>query len=155
MFGFLFGAACLGGLYLYLTREGHGRRHRGGGFRRRRRRFMMRRLFDTLDTTPQQEQVIEEAVRSLEQEGSEMRSQMRNGRFELSRVLRSDTLDREVLDNLSKSQESALTKLREQGLDAIARVHSVLDPRQRSLLADFFSGHEHPRGHHCWGRGWS
>lgn len=148
MFGFLFGVACLGGLFLYMTREERGdRRHQKRRMHRRFRRFALRRVYDSLDTSPSQEQVIEDAIRKLERESEELRGQMRNGRFEVARALRNETLDREALEQLGDKQQAAIQQLKTKALDAISEVHAVLDPRQRSLLSELIS-----EGHHCGGR---
>ena len=159
MFGFLFGIACLGGLYMYLTREERGGRRLHRRRQRRMRRFGLRWLYDELDTSSNQEHVIEDALRELQREAEEMRGQLRTGRFELARAFREADLDPEALDKLSAPQQAALERLRTRAKRALTEVHAALDPRQRSLLADLLNEGPRHGGHRgCLGglsRSWS
>ena len=50
--------------------------------------------------------------------------------------MRGDTLDPAAMKEAFSTQESALQELREAVMQSLARIHEVLDPRQRELLAD-------------------
>lgn len=142
MFGFMFGLACLGGLYMYLSRE-HDRhprqRRRGWGRGHRLQQHILRRLYNELETTPSQEEIIEQAVRELRHGGSSLRREFAGGRSELANALRGDRFDSSALDGWSSRQDAAMGQLRKTTLEALARVHEVLDSWQRQRLADMLN----------------
>lgn len=145
MAGFMFGAACLFGLYWYLSREQEDDSptptHRRRSHRRQRwvRKHLLRRLYHSLDTSPHQEAVIEHTVWELQQRGETLRNSVSAGRKQLGDALRADVLDQPALERWADSQNESLSKVRAEVLAGLAKVHEVLDPRQRARLADILT----------------
>lgn len=156
MIGFLIGTACLIGLIKTLrhgygchggyshgchgmSRCGggrwnhHGGRTWGGGDPQR---WFLRGLFERLDTTPGQEKVILQAAEQL-------RAQMRTGREALhdtgahaARAFRGERFDEAAMADAFTKQDAALESTQKALFEALAKVHEVLDERQRRELAD-------------------
>ena len=139
MFGFLFGTACL----LGLTATFAGRHHRhhgcgghGRGLRGGRARFVLNRLLDRLDTTPGQEKVIREAIDTLLDDLHDARRDFRGSRVDVAEVIRSQILDRGQVEAIFTRHDVVIDRVRQNALDAFAKVHETLDERQRNILAD-------------------
>ncbi|AKT39414.1 Spy/CpxP family protein refolding chaperone [Chondromyces crocatus] len=186
MVGFLIGTACLVGLFSMLRRGGwegrcggrgwggdwQGRfggpwdgeggppwsRGGGGGFQGRRRR-MLGFLFERLDTTAGQEKVITAALDDLRSTAEAHRGELRRTRADVAAATRSPSFDETRLGELFARHDDALTTMRKELVGALAKIHAVLDDRQRERLADllesgsFFGGMRHGRGRH--GRAWA
>lgn len=145
MFGFLFGTACLVGLFWVLRggRRGgcHGwygrHRHYGGHHdARSRSSWMLRWLFERLDTTPGQEKAIRSAVDELLEELHGVKRTVQDSRADVARAMRGDEFNAEILGEVFARHDGAIDGLRKAGVGALAKVHDVLDPEQRSKLAD-------------------
>ena len=150
MFGFLFGAACLLGLTATVAR-GHAHDHcgggyRSGGFRRGRGRHFLNHLLDRLDTTPGQEKVIREAVDTLMDSFRDARRDFRGTRSEVAQAIRAEVLDRASVEAVFDRHDQVIDKVRQNALDAFARVHETLDERQRKILADIIESGPFGRG---------
>ena len=137
MFGFFFGALCLAGM-VYALRRPYAFAHRGGGWHRGwhgehgrhgwqdgggggrgfgepgRARRMLRWVYERLGTSPGQETVLADAADAVAGAFESLRGEWEHSRGDLARAFRSEVLTT-------------------QG----ARVHDVLDGRQRAALADF------------------
>ena len=150
MFGFLIGTACLLGLtatvasHRHEGRHGHGRR--AYGFRGGRGRFFLNRLLDRLDTTPGQEKVIREAVDALFEDLHDAKSEFRGTRSEIARAIRSETLDRGAIEGVFERHDQVIDRVRQNTLDAFAKVHETLDERQRKILAEVIEAGPFSRG---------
>ena len=133
MFGFLFGALCLGGLYMVLKhpRHGFGRRCHGHGFRR----YGLYRAFQHLDTTPGQEKAIVAAIDELENEAGDLRSKVRASRQAVGTALRGEHLDEAVLESLVAQHTSDFAAFGARAISMLGKIHEVLDPEQRRRLA--------------------
>ena len=142
MFGFLFGTACLVGLFWVLKR-GHRRHCRG----ERRTGFALRWLFERLDTTPGQEKVIRSAAEELFEKVRGLKDTVRGTRGDVARAFRADDFNAEILGDVFSRHDGALDELRRAFVGALAKVHEVLDPAQRARLADVLES-LHRRG---WG----
>ena len=139
MFGFLFGTACLLGLTATFAGRHHGYHHCGGrsrGFRGGRARFVLNRLLDRLDTTPGQEKVIREAMDTMLDDLHEAKRELSGSREDVARVIRSETLDRAQVEAIFTRHDVVIDRVRQNALDAFAKVHETLDERQRKILAD-------------------
>ncbi len=151
MFGFLFGAACLGGLValaFHGPRHGHwhGRRwHRGGfGFGRpfQRGRFLLNSLFDRLDTTPGQEKAILAAISELRESAGDVREKLRSSRTEVAEALREEVFEEDRVRAVVDRHAEELVNLGGAGAQALGKIHEALDSEQRKQLARWIeSGH--------------
>jgi Spy/CpxP family protein refolding chaperone len=154
MFGFVFGTACLAGLFYTLRR---GRWHRHGGPSRWSWRGRMRWLFERLDTSPGQEKVIIQAADDLTEAFEKMRDEMSATRAAIARSLRGETFDAATLRELDARHDELIDNLRKTLRTSLSRVHEALDPKQRRELADLlehgwsYDYHRHGYGSGCGG----
>ena len=151
MIGFLIGTLCLVGIIKLVGRgrwsrwgragacgHGHGYgfggRFRGGpGFGRG---AMLRWLWSRLETTPSQDKVIASAMDELRATADRVRRDVKAARPELADAVRREQFDETVVGELSHRADEAAQTMRRAVVDAIAKVHAVLDPRQRGILGD-------------------
>ena len=159
MIGFIIGTLCLIGLIKVLRRGrggGCGRGDRGGrgwggrgwggppwarGGHRRRGGWggdgaFMYGLFEALDATPAQEKVIREAADELRGGAEGLRGEVRASRGDVAAAVRSPSLDETRIGEVFARHDAALEKMRRAAVGAVARVHAVLDDRQRERLAE-------------------
>ncbi len=163
MFGFFFGAMCLVGMVYVLRRPyafGHsGGWHRGwhGGYGRHgwrggeewggrgpgggfgepgRARRMLRWVYERLGTSPAQETVLADAAEAVVSAAGSFRGEWVQSRADLARALRSDVFDVDTLTTAFSRHDQRIRALREVLTSQGARVHEVLDGRQRAALAD-------------------
>jgi Spy/CpxP family protein refolding chaperone len=155
MWGFLFGTACLAGLFH--TLRGHGRfgRH-GGGWGRR---GQLRWVFQRLDTSPGQEKVFVQAADDVAGAFGKLRGELGATRAAVARAMRGEAFDAAALRELTERQEALLADTREVLRTSLARIHEALDPRQREALADLIEhgmdpGLPHRFAFHRHGHGW-
>ncbi len=128
MFGFIFGTACLVGLYWVV------RRHRGPwAFGRR---AVLRSVFERLDTTPGQEKVIRDAVDDFLKTAAGARESAREWRKEIASAVRKDYFDETLLGELFARQDDVIETLRKEVVGTLGRVHATLDEAQRERLGD-------------------
>jgi len=95
MFGFIFGTACLAGLF-YTLRRGRWHHHGGRGGRSSWR-GRMRWLFERLDTSPGQEKVLVQAADDLTESFEKLRDEMSAARAAMARSLRGESFDAAAL----------------------------------------------------------
>lgn len=151
MFGFILGTACLIGLF-WVVRGG--RRyggHCGRGGRRWRdeevhegrsgrwgfgRRAVMRWLFERLDTTPGQERVIRDAVDGFVDQAIGARREVESSRADVARAMRGEAFDAESMGEAFGKHDNSMSDLRKAAMESLAKVHEVLDDRQRARLAE-------------------
>jgi hypothetical protein len=149
MFGFLFGTACLVGLFWVFKRGhhggacgyGYGRRHHGrwhgdGSWAGERSSWMLRWIYERLDTTPGQEKVIRSAVEEVMDKAREAKQTIKDSRGDVARAFRADDFNAEILGDVFSRHDGALDELRKTAVGALAKVHDVLDERQRARLAE-------------------
>ena len=144
MFGFIFGTACLAGLF-YTLRRGRWH-HRHGGPGRWSWRGRMRGLFEHLDTSPGQEKVIVQAADELTEAFEKMRDELSATRATVARSLRGETFDSAALSELDARHEELVANLRRTLRTSLSKIHEALDPKQRRELADMLE--------HGWGYGY-
>jgi uncharacterized membrane protein len=135
MLGFLFGTACLLGLVWMFKRGRHGGRC---GRRSERRSWMLRWVYERLDTTPGQEKVIRSAVEDVFDKLRETKQTLKDSRSDVARAFRADDFNAEILGDVFSRHDGALDELRRSVVGALAKVHDVLDERQRARLAELF-----------------
>lgn len=153
MLGFLFGSACLVGLFWVLRGGRHGVSFRCGRGSHRRWHgdergpgFMLRWLFERLDTTPGQEKVIRGAADELFDKLRGTRQTLRETRSDVARAFRADDFNAEILGDVFARHDGALDDLRKTAVGSLARVHDALEPAQRARLAELLESMP--------GRGW-
>jgi Spy/CpxP family protein refolding chaperone len=145
MFGFIFGTACLAGLFYTLRHGGrwghHGHRHGRRGWRGR-----MRWVFERLETSPGQEKVFVEAAEALSEAFAKLRDEMGPTRAAMARTLRGEHFDSSSLKELHARHDALLEEVRHSLQTSLSKLHESLDPQQRRELADMLE--------HGWGYGW-
>ena len=138
MFGFLFGAACLGGLAALLFHRNHhhyGGCGRGYGGRFQRGRGFLRAAFERLDTTPGQEKAIMAAVDEFHDTARVARGKVLASRGEVAAALREDQFEPgRVRAALSRNFDE-LAALGDSGAQTLGKIHEALDSEQRKRLA--------------------
>jgi len=126
---------------------GYDRGHGGGPFRTHGRagfrpggygmtHFVLRRLFEALDTTPGQEKAIASAMEEMREVMAKHRGELRKSREDLAKAMRSPSFDETVMGELFARHDAALEAMRKAMVGSMAKVHEVLDERQRARLAD-------------------
>ncbi|WNG38769.1 periplasmic heavy metal sensor [Archangium violaceum] len=150
MFGFVFGTACLAGLF-YTLRRGRWH-HRHGGPGRWSWRGRMRGLFERLDTSPGQEKVIVQAADDLTEAFEKMRDELSATRAAVARSLRNEAFDSAALTELDARHEELVANLRRTLRTSLSKIHEALDPKQRRELADMLE-HGWGYGYRGYGRG--
>lgn len=159
MFGFFFGAMCLAGMvfvlrrpYAFAHRGWHGRhgwrrwdpeessggRGAGPGFGEPgRARRMLRFMYERLGTSPAQETVLADAAEAVAGAFESLKGEWQQSRGDLGRALRGEVFDVDALRSVFGRHDERIKVLREVLVTQGARVHEVLDGRQRAALADF------------------
>jgi len=169
MLGFLFGTACLiglfkvarGGCYGY---RGGGRcgggfgggfdgsppwRHRHGG-RGLGPRFFLRSIFERLETTPGQEKVFMQSADEIRDAFRKAKGSLRETRSDFARVFRGDVVDEAALSDIFVKHDTVISETRRSAVEAVRKAHEALTEEQRSRVADFI---ERGRDREGWGRG--
>jgi Spy/CpxP family protein refolding chaperone len=148
MFGFLIGTASLIGL-IYVLRGGacgrgfhshgfgHHRHHRGFGRWGWGRGYWLGSLFERLDPTREQEREIRSALDELFDAGRAFRNDVFDTRADVARAMRAEAFDETLMGDVLSRHDDALDKLKKAMVGSLAKVHAVLDSRQRAHLADF------------------
>ena len=160
MIGFLIGTVCLVGLFMVLRR---GRRFGcgsgwGGWGRHRRGRWgghgheswqggwFLRGLFEELDASPAQEKVIRDAADELRDNARKLRDEVRGSRGDVAQAVRSTSFDETRIGEVFARHDAAIEAMRKAAVGAVAKVHAVLDDRQRERLADLIQSGPFGRG---------
>lgn len=161
MFGFFIGAACLFGLGMMWRRarwrrwhghrgwgHGYGGCARGGwddgpwagpygpGHRRTRGFGPMGWLLGRLEATPDQERVIRSEVDAFLEKGTVLERELRLSRDDIAKAVRAESFDEDVMGESFARQDDRLRELRGAFVGSLAKIHDVLDERQRKRLAD-------------------
>jgi Spy/CpxP family protein refolding chaperone len=98
--------------------------------------FFLRGLFQQLDTTPGQEKAIRAAFEELREAMAGFRGEMGKTRTDIGRAMRGASFDETVMGELFARHDTAMEAMRKAMVGALAKVHEVLDERQRERLAD-------------------
>lgn len=109
--------------------------HGGGGrfgFGRSRK---MRWLFRFLDTTPGQEKVIRSALEEAFGQAQSARHEAREQRGNLAEAFRADALDGPSFVAAREGARAAFERAEGAVVEAMRKIHEVLDPMQRERLA--------------------
>jgi Spy/CpxP family protein refolding chaperone len=116
--------------YGYGHGHDHGRRYRGWG-----PHAFVARIADRLDATREQEQVMHDAVRDLLDELRSLKDDAKNTRGDLAGAFGEERLDEERLGELFARHDELMGTARKAFVAALAKIHDVLEPRQREQLA--------------------
>jgi len=141
MFGFIVAAGSLAGL-IYLAKH---RRHGYGA-----RGYGMRWLFRRLDASPGQERVIRNSLDETYAIGASLRGQSRRAKQELADVLGGPEFSEASLQSWFEARITDFRAELPKFAAEVAKVHEVLDDRQRRMLGDFLLRspfYRHHRGH--------
>lgn len=160
MCGFLIGTACLIGLLVTLARgrggscgwggggfggggcsswsrhsrwaDGGGSHHDHGGGGR----WFLRGLFERLDTSPGQEKVILDAVNEVRAAGAAARGEIGKTRGDVAKAVRAASFDETLIGETFARHDSEMEAMRKALVGAMAKIHAVLDEKQRERLAE-------------------
>ncbi len=142
-YGYGHGGGCGGGGRFRGYRDHEGGDHREGGFRRGGwggwgggPGFFLRAIIEQIDATPEQEKVIVAAFREVRDEAAKHREEARRSRNDLAKAMRSPGFDEVLLGELFARHDTAIEAMRRAVTGALAKVHVVLDEKQRDHLAD-------------------
>jgi Spy/CpxP family protein refolding chaperone len=155
MLGFVIGTVCAIGLIKAVRR---GRRHRGFGWPGRgygrapgsRMRLGLRSLFESLRTTPGQEETILAAVDGLRGNGKLVREELKQTRSDLARAVRSGLVDDAAFEESFARHDRLLAQLRVSVVEVAKQAAEALDEQQRKLLADRIEGRSFFGGGGSW-----
>lgn len=163
MLGFIFGTACLIGLFAVLRRNrspfspffgAHRRGSHPFGAWSPRSSFLIDHLVDELRVSPAQEKVVREALDRLHKVAREARDNLRTARAATATAMRADQLDPNAMSEAIAQGQLAHDRLRDAGLDALTQVHAVLEPEQRKRFADLIANgpawRVHAHACHTW-----
>ena len=103
-------------------------------------------LLGKLEATPGQEKVILAALDELKEIARGLRGIGRDVRADVARAIRGSMLDDVALEGATARIDDATLKLRAAARAAIAKIHDVLDDRQRKMLGDIIDS--------TWHSGW-
>ena len=132
------GGPCGGGGFGY--GGGGGFRRWGGGHRGGiGGSFWLRMLYTRLDTTPGQEREIRAALEDLRERARDAKSGMLETRESLGKSVAGEEFDRAAFEAVSARIDATTEKMKDAAASALARIHGVLDPKQRVRLADLVS----------------
>ncbi len=112
--------------------------------------FFLRRLLSRLDTTPGQEKVIKGALDDLRAAAERVRGDMKAARPEVANAIRQEQFDETLFGEISHKIDEAAQVMRRATVDAFAKIHTVLDEKQKQTLAELV---EKGPGFRSWGGG--
>ncbi|HEY4121305.1 MAG TPA: periplasmic heavy metal sensor [Byssovorax sp.] len=157
MCGILIGTACLIGLIFMLKRRrrcGGGRGGSCGGRSGRWGRhggwgggdhdhgggwgpgFFLRAVLERLDATPDQEKVIRSAVDEVREAARGAKDELKKSRSDVAKAVRGPSVDEVFFGDLFARHDTAIESVRKAAMGALAKIHDVLDEKQRQRLGD-------------------
>jgi Spy/CpxP family protein refolding chaperone len=143
MIGFVVGTICLVAL-VKLARArrrwhacGMGHHHHGRGWRGR---GPVHFLAHAIDATPEQEKVIADAFRDLDDARRGLREEWHGSRKDVARAFDAESFDAEIIGHAFVRHDEVIDSLRKTFVGALAKVHDVLDPRQRAQVVSWLEG---------------
>ncbi len=98
--------------------------------------FMLRAIFEQIDATPEQERVIVKAVDEVRDEARKQRDELGKTRADIAKAMRSPSFDEVLLGELFARHDTVMEAMRRTVTGALAKVHVVLDDKQRERVAD-------------------
>jgi Spy/CpxP family protein refolding chaperone len=112
----------------------------GGGMYGRGRGDWLRFVSHRLDTTPAQERVIQREVGTLLETARDARRGAFDGREHLARAIGSATFDADAATAAFGGVTNAAAALQTQAIEALRKIHEVLDDQQRKELSEMIEG---------------
>ena len=100
--------------------------------------------------TSSQEREVRAAVDEFFTAARDFRRDVVDTRADVARTVKADAFDETLMGEVFSRHDDAMDKFRKSFVGALARVHSVLDDRQRERLADLIASGGLGRG---WGYG--
>ena len=97
---------------------------------------MLGMLAARLEATPEQERVMRDELEQLYEQARGLRRELRLSRDDVATAMRGESFDEEVMGESFARQDEELENLRKAFVGALARIHDVLDDRQRRRLAE-------------------
>jgi Spy/CpxP family protein refolding chaperone len=97
-------------------------------------------LSQAVDATPEQEKVIAAAFRELDDARRGLKDEWKTSRRDVARAFDAESFDAEVLGHAFARHDEVLESLRRTFVGALAKVHDVLDPRQRAKIIGWLDG---------------
>ncbi len=113
--------------------------YRESGFGDRGSSFWLRAVMERLNATPDQAKVIRDAVDEMWRSASDLRDEARATREDVAKAMKSPSLDETILGELFARHDTHLEKMRKDAVGALAKIHVVLDDRQREILAQLIA----------------
>lgn len=155
MFGFLVGAASLIGIGMAAKRRRYGGcggdegaaacEHRGGlgrwhsapwGRRNARAEVLASWLGARLQTSPRQQVVLRDEIDELLAKARGLRADLRGSALYIAEALHGESFDESCVSEAFVRQDAQIADVRRVLVGALARIHDVLDERQRKSLVD-------------------
>jgi hypothetical protein len=93
-----------------------------------------------LDTTPAQERVIQREVHAVIDKARDARRGLRDGRGDLSRAVSGPEFDDGAAAAAFVPAEHAIGEVRGAAIDALRKIHEILDDEQRKRLGELVLG---------------
>ena len=103
-------------------------------------RGLLYRVFERLDATPAQEKVLLAAAEEMREAARGARGEWTASREDVAKLVRGAQLDAGALNGIYARHDERLAALRVVASGAIAKVHEVLDDKQRATLARLVEG---------------
>jgi Spy/CpxP family protein refolding chaperone len=125
--GYGFYGGSHGGCGPYGGYYGGGRHGRGG---------LLWSVLARMETTPGQEKAIREALDELRDSARELRGTLKETRGDVARSVRGPVFDEASIGGAANRIDTAAQTLRAATARALAKIHQVLDDRQRAILGD-------------------
>ena len=80
--------------------------------------------------------MIKSAVEEIRDAARELRGEAKGSRADVAKAVRSDNFDEVLFGEMFHRHDVAMESFRKAVMGAIAKVHAVLDERQRARLSD-------------------
>ena len=91
---------------------------------------------EQIDATPAQEKVIVQAMDEVRDEARKQREELGKTRADIAKAMRSASFDEVLLGELFARHDTVMEAMRRTVTGALAKVHVVLDEKQRDQVAD-------------------
>lgn len=118
---------------------------RGGEGEHGVRRWFARRLYRKLDTTPNQDKVLDAALQDLWARVKTLKETSRESRAHIANLLRGDSLNAADIDAAFTAPEARMHEIRDAFKVRLVEVFEALHPDQRRTLARLLDGQSPPR----------
>jgi Spy/CpxP family protein refolding chaperone len=114
------------------------------GWRRMKNGFVLGAILERLEVTHAQEREIRDAVDDFKKVAREAKEAMASAREGVARAIEGEVFDEIAMGDASVKIDATKAQVKEAFETALRRVHAVLDPKQREILAEMIA--KGPRG---------